>query len=423
MIELKTYGPEINSIESKELKNVETTIKEKNGAGNDFLGWLDYAKNFSSEDLEDIQKTADYIRKNYEALVVVGIGGSYLGARAAIEAINGLHPNKQFPVYFLGNTLSSNYTYQILEEIKDKKFAVNVISKSGTTTEPAIAFRLLKNMIEKKYGREELQKAIVACTDKARGALKTEANKMGYKTFVIPDDVGGRYSVITPVGLLPMAVAGLNIKSFMEGVRLGESNYSKPYETNVAYQYGANRYSLYQQGYSVEMFVSYEPQLTMLNEWLKQLYGESEGKEGKGLLPSSVVCTTDLHSMGQFIQEGHKVLFETIIHINNVQNDLVIPHDDEDLDGLNYLEGKKLSFINEKAYEGTRSAHSINGNVPVNVLSIDKLDEKNLGELMYFFMRACAFSAYLLKINPFNQPGVEVYKSNMFKLLGKPSKK
>lgn len=422
MIRLEKYGPQVEIEPKERLAKIETIISEKNGAGNDFLGWLDYANKLSDNEVKRIIETAQYIRNNYDALVVVGIGGSYLGSRAVIDAINGLYPKESFPIYFLGNTLSSNYTHQVLEKIKDMHFAVNVISKSGTTTEPAVAFRLLKDMIIKKYGPEELSKAIIACTDKARGALKKEANEMNYVTFTIPDDVGGRYSVITPVGLLPIAVAGLDIKEFVAGFKKGEQEYSKPYENNTAYQYGATRYALYKKGYKIETYVSYEPHLSMLNEWLKQLYGESEGKEGKGLFPASIVCTTDLHSMGQFVQEGSKVLFETIVHIDNPKYDLEIPSAKDDLDGLNYLAGKKLSYVNEKAYLGTRAAHSETGNVPVNVLNIDKLDEKNLGELMYFFMRACAFSAYLLDINPFNQPGVEVYKSNMFKLLGKPTK-
>ncbi len=423
MITIKTYGPKFELKEKERYSTIEKIISDKSGQGNDFLGWLDYASKYSKEDLKKIKDTAKYIKENYEALVVVGIGGSYLGSKAAIDAINGLYPENQFPIYFLGNNLSSNYTHQVLEKISNKHFAVNVISKSGTTTEPAIAFRLLKEMITTKYGKEELSKAIIACTDERKGALRKEADEMGYVTFIIPDDVGGRYSVITPVGLLPMAVAGLDIDEFVQGFIDGEKNYSETYSKNTAYQYGSNRYSLYSKGYKVETYISYEPHLAMLNEWLKQLYGESEGKDGKGLLPTSLVCTTDLHSMGQFVQEGSKVLFETIINIETPKYDVTIKESDNDLDGLNYLAGKKLSYINEQAFRGTLAAHSEVGNVPVNVLTIKELTERSLGELMYFFMRACAFSAYLLNINPFNQPGVEVYKSNMFKLLGKPSKK
>lgn len=425
MIKLNTFGPLKNEFKvegAKSFAEVKNIIDSKSGAGNDFLGWLDYASKFPESELDRLLSTAKRIRENYDALVVVGIGGSYLGARAAIEAVKGLFPEDNFPIYYLGNTLSSEYTYQVIQALKNKHFAVNVISKSGTTTEPAVAFRLLKEIIIEKYGHEELKNAIVATTDRARGALKQEANIEGYETFTIPDDVGGRYSVITPVGLLPMAVAGLNVKAFLKGVKDGEVEYSKPFEENVAYQYGARRFFLYSKGYTAEMYVSYEPHFAMLNEWLKQLYGESEGKDGKGLLPDSIVCTTDLHSMGQFVQDGHKVLFETVIHPEHHFADITVGHDDANLDGLNYLEGKKLSFINDKAYEGTLAAHSENGNVPVNALSFDKMDEYNLGNLMYFFMRGCAFSAYLLEINPFNQPGVEIYKSNMFTLLGKPKK-
>lgn len=425
MIELTTYGPyagEFQADGSPSFSDVESIIRKKSGLGNDYLGWLDYVRSFPQEEYDRIAATASRIRRDFDALVVVGIGGSYLGARAAIEAIKGLYPAEEYPIYFIGETLSPSYTAQLLKKLEHVNFAVNVISKSGTTTEPAVAFRLLKELIVRKRGAGALKKAIVATTDKARGALKNEADKAGYECFVIPDDVGGRYSVITPVGLLPMAVAGLNISAFLTGVKQGEELYSRIYDSNPAYQYGARRYYLYRQGYSCEMFVSYEPQLQMFNEWLKQLFGESEGKDSKGLLPTSCIFTTDLHSMGQFIQEGSKVLFETVIRPLESQADIEIPFDQQDLDGLNYLQGQKLSFVNTKAFEGTLQAHSQQGHVPVNVLTLPKIDEFFLGELMYFFMRACAFSAYLLEVNPFNQPGVEVYKSNMFDLLGKPKK-
>lgn len=401
---------------------VEKTIKEKSGPGNDFLGWLDYVSKLPEEEIERINQTAKRIRNNYEALVVIGIGGSYLGSRAAIEAIKGLYPQDQFKIYFIGETLSATYTAQLLKKLENVNYAVNVISKSGTTTEPAVAFRLIKEQLKRRLGPEGLKDAIIATTDKARGSLKSEAEAEGYECFVIPDDVGGRYSVITPVGLLPMAVSGLDIKAFIDGVKEAEISYSKSYKNNVAYQYGAHRYHLYRTGHPVEMFISYEPQLQMLNEWLKQLFGESEGKDGKGILPTSIVCTTDLHSMGQFVQDGNKIIFETIIDVLNSNEDLTIPHDEKDLDGLNYLESKKLSYINDMALKGTLEAHEKDGGVPIMKLAIERLDEKHLGELMYFFMRACAFSAYLLAVNPFNQPGVEIYKKNMFRLLGKPQK-
>lgn len=427
MVKFKRYGKAKKVDESEILERnqeITDTIEHKSGAGNDFLGWLDYASKLPQEEVERIKATAQRIRKNYKALAVVGIGGSYLGARAAIEAINGLYPDDSFKIVFVGNTLSSTYTKQAIKFLSKKNFAINVISKSGTTTEPSVAFRLLKGILEKKYGHEALKDAIVATTDRARGALKKEADAEGYTTFVIPDDVGGRYSVITPVGLLPMACAGLDIDAFLKGVKEGEAEYSvRDLDKNPAYQYGATRYALLKAGYPVEMFVTYEPHFQMIGEWLKQLFGESEGKDGKGLLPASATFTTDLHSMGQFIQQGSKVLFETIIVPDKPQKDLRVGEDAENLDGLNYLAGKKLSYINKKAFEGTLDAHVNDGGVPANVIRIERMDEENLGNLMYFFMRACAYSAYLLGVNPFNQPGVEIYKHNMFVLLGKPGVK
>lgn len=428
MVKVQNYSKIIKKLDFSEIekRNEEicSTIDNRSGAGNDFLGWLDYASKLPQGEIERIKKTAQRIRKNYKALAVVGIGGSYLGARAAIEALNGLYPSDKFKIVFLGDTLSSTYTAQALKFLKGKKFAINVISKSGTTTEPAVAFRLLKEMLEKKYGHEYLKEAIVATTDRARGALKAEADAEGYEQFVIPDDVGGRYSVITPVGLLPMACAGIDIEKFLSGVKDGEKEYSNHnWKENPAYKYAATRYLLNKQGYPVEMFVTYEPHFAMIGEWLKQLFGESEGKDGKGLLPASVTFTTDLHSMGQFIQQGSKVLFETIIMPSSAQKDLKVGNDDKNLDGLNYLAGKKLSYINKKAFEGTLDAHVNSGNVPANVVSFKKMDEYNLGNLMYFFMRTCAYTGYLLEVNPFNQPGVEIYKHNMFVLLGKPGVK
>ena len=430
MVELKQVGKLLSELDYSEIdardEQIRSTIANRTGAGNDFLGWTNYVSNLAKEEVTRLVNCANRLRKNYDCLVVVGIGGSYLGARAAIEALNGLFPSDPFKIYFLGNTLSINYTYQVLEQLKGKRFAINVISKSGTTTEPAIAFRLLKQMLEEEFGHEYLKDAIVATTDRAKGALKQEADHEGYEQFVIPDDIGGRYSVITPVGLLPIACSGVDIKAFLEGVKQAEIDYSpkKSYKENLAYKYGATRYLLYKNKHlPVEMFVSYELQYAMINEWLKQLFAESEGKDKKGLLPDSVTFTTDLHSVGQFIQDGSPILFETIINTKLPQYDITIHTDKENLDGLNYLADKKLSYVNQKAFEGTLKAHTEDGNTFANIITIEKMDAANLGNLFYFFMQATAYSAYLLDINPFNQPGVEIYKKNMFFLLGKPGSK
>ena len=428
MVKFESVGHQFQDLDwslvDKKAEAVSEKIEKKTGAGADFLGWLDYASKFSEEELQKILKASKHIRENYEALVVIGIGGSYLGARAAIDSLNGLFPEDKFEIIYLGNTLSASYTYQVMKHLENKRFAINVISKSGTTTEPSVAFRLLKDMLEKKYGHEYLKDAIYATTDRARGALIQEAKVEGYESFVIPDDIGGRFSVITPVGLLPIACAGIDIRSFLAGVKDGEKDYScKDYRKNPAYLYGATRYLLnVQKKFSSEMFVSYEPQNKMIEEWLKQLFDESEGKENQALLCSSGIFTTDLHSMGQFIQQGTPCLFETIIRSEKSSFDVVVPEDKENLDNLNYLAGKTMSFINNKAYEATLDAHT-SGHTPANIITVEKMDAYNLGNLMYFFFRACAFSAYLLDVNPFNQPGVEIYKSNMFKLLGKPVKK
>ncbi len=425
MVTYTRHGKAFDSLDFTEIEerghDIAKMIEERTGAGNDFLGWLDYASRLTERDIEDIAKTAEYIRHNYDALAVVGIGGSYLGARAAIEAIKGFFPDDGFEIIYVGNTLSSTYTNQVINHLSRKKFAINVISKSGTTTEPAVAFRLLKELLIEKYGKEYARKAIFATTDRAKGALKSEAVKEGYKTFVIPDDVGGRFSVITPVGLLPIACAGIDIRAFIKGVRDGEKDYSDhDYKKNPAYNYAANRYLLHKQAkFSTEMFVSYEIQEKMIEEWLKQLFDESEGKDGKALLCASGVFTTDLHSMGQFIQDGSPVLFETIIKETQPILDVTVPSDVDNLDNLNYLAGRKLSYINDKAYIATLDAHT-SSHSPANVIEIEKMDAYNLGNLFYFFFRATAYSAYLLGVNPFNQPGVEIYKSNMFKLLGKP---
>ena len=403
------------------VKQINKMINEKTGAGNDFLGWTTWPTDYDKEEFIRIKKAAKEIRDNYDVLVVAGIGGSYLGARCAIEALRGLYPNDKLEIIYFGNTLSATYIAQVLKYLENKKFAINVISKSGTTTETSVAFRLLKELLIKKVGKENAAKAIYATTDKARGALKKEADEEGYQTFVIPDDIGGRYSVITAVGLLPIAASGLDIDELMKGCATAQKDFDNDdLKTNICYQYAVCRNYFSNHNKQVELFVTYEPQFTQIGEWLKQLFGESEGKEKKGLLPDSVTFSTDLHSLGQFIQEGSPVLFETTVRTEKTNLDVEVPHDEENLDGLNFLEGKKMSFINEKAFEGTLRAHVDDGKVPNIVITIEQMTPYNLGYLFYFFMRACAMSCYLTGINPFNQPGVEIYKKNMFHLLGKP---
>ncbi len=407
-----------NSYQEK-VSQINKMIDEKTGPGNDFLGWLNYPDTYDKVEFEQIKKSAKYVRDNFDILVVCGIGGSYLGARAAIEALNGLTRGKP-EIIFLGQTFSSDYIYDTLNYLKDKKFAINVISKSGTTTETAISFRLLKDLLEKQVGKEEARKAIFATTDKEKGALKTLATKEGYQTFVLPSNIGGRYSVFTAVGLFPMAVANIDIDSLLKGAHDAMVELRNPnINENNAYKYAVIRDYFFNHNKQVEMFVTYEPRLTQLSEWFKQLFGESEGKEGKGLLPDSATFSTDLHSLGQFVQEGSKVLFETILYIENPNHQVVVPFDKENLDGLNYLQNKDMKFVNEKAFLGTLKAHTEVGKVPNVILNVEKLDAYNLGYLFYFFMKTCAMSAYLLDVNPFNQPGVEVYKKNMFHLLGK----
>ena len=395
-------------------------INEKTGAGNDFLGWVDWPVEYDKEELERLLKDAQYVRENFDVLVVAGIGGSYLGAKSALDALKGIRDTSKPEIIFMGQTFSPNYTAQVLEYLKDKKFAINVISKSGTTTETSIAFRLLKNLLEKKVGKEEARKSIFAVTDKEKGALKTLCNNEGYATYVLPGNIGGRYSVLTPVGLFSLAAAGVDVRAMLKGAQEARSEFDNAdLKKNMCYRYAVSRDYMYRHGKSVEMFVTYEPQMSQISEWLKQLFGESEGKEKKGLLPGSVTFSTDLHSLGQFIQDGTPVLFETILNVVNPQLDVSIPSTEDDLDGLNYLAGKKLSFVNQMAFQGTLKAHEEDGGVPCNVITIDRMDAKTLGYLYYFFMRACAMSAYMLDINPFNQPGVEIYKKNMFHLLGK----
>ena len=409
---LKTY--------QKDVERINMMIREKTGAGNDFLGWVDWPEEYDKEELQRMIKDAQYVRDHFDILVVCGIGGSYLGARAALEALNGLKSPDKLEVIFMGQTFSPNYIAQVLKYLEGKNFAINVISKSGTTTETSISFRLLKELLEKQIGKEAAKKAIYATTDKEKGALKTLCNIEGYATYVLPGNIGGRYSVLTPVGLFPLAAAGIDVVAMLEGAKEARRAYDNAdLEHNLCYRYAVTRDYMYRHNKPVEMYVTYEPQMSQISEWLKQLFGESEGKEKKGLFPASATFSTDLHSLGQFVQDGTPLLFETILNVEQPNDDVLIPHDKDDLDGLNYLEGKNLAFVNQKAFEGTLKAHVEDGNVPCNVLYIEKLDAKTLGHLFYFFMRACAMSAYLLDINPFNQPGVEIYKKNMFHLLGK----
>ena len=403
-----------------EVTRINKMIDDKTGAGNDYLGWADWPVNYDKEELERIIADAKYVRDNFDILVVCGIGGSYLGAKCALDALKGLKSDDKMEIIFMGQTFSPNYVAQVLKYLKGKNFAINVISKSGTTTETSISFRLLKDLLESQVGKEKVKKAIYATTDKEKGALKTLCNIEGYATYVLPGDIGGRYSVLTAVGTFPLAVAGVDVKAMIEGAAKARKDFDNDeIKNNICYRYAVSRDYMLRNHYPVEMYVTYEPQMTQISEWLKQLFGESEGKEKKGLFPASATFSTDLHSLGQFIQDGSPVLFETIINVVNPNEDIKIPETEDDLDGLNYLKGKDLAFVNQKAFEGTLQAHEETGGVPCNVIYIDKLDAETLGYLFYFFMRACAMSAYLLDINPFNQPGVEVYKKNMFHLLGK----
>ena len=404
------------------VKTIHQTIHKGTGAGNDFLGWLDLPVDYDKEEFSRIVEASKRIKSNSDVLVVIGIGGSYLGARAAIEMLtSSFRTNTEYPeIVFVGNHLSSSYTKELLDYLQGKDFSVNVISKSGTTTEPAVAFRLFKQLVEEKYGKDEAKKRIFATTDKSKGALKQLADNEGYETFVVPDDVGGRYSVLTAVGLLPIATAGINIESIMIGAaKAREELSSDDLDQNIAYQYATIRNILYSKGYTTEMLINYEPSMQYFNEWWKQLYGESEGKDFKGIYPSSANYTTDLHSLGQYVQEGRRFLFEPVVKVNHPKHDIKIEEDADDLDGLNYLAGKSIDEVNTKAFEGTLLAHT-DGGVPNIVVNIPKLDEETFGYVVYFFELACAMSGYQLGVNPFNQPGVEAYKQNMFALLGKP---
>ena len=402
-------------------------LLSREGEGNDFLGWIDLPVDYDKEEFARIQKAAAKIQSDSDVLLVIGIGGSYLGARAANEFLGHNFYNiipksmrKTPEIYYCGNNLSSAYIKGLMDVIGDRDFSINMISKSGTTTEPAIAFRVFKEILEKKYGKEEAAKRIYATTDKAKGALKNLATEEGYETFVVPDDVGGRFSVLTAVGLLPIAVSGADIEKLMEGAAAGRKEaLENDFAENGALQYAAIRNILLRKGKTIEVLANYEPSLHYVSEWWKQLYGESEGKDQKGIFPASVDLTTDLHSMGQFIQDGNRILFETVMNVETSKEEIIINEEPVDLDGLNYLAGKTVDFINKSAMNGTILAHT-DGNVPNLIVNIPEQNEYYLGQLFYFFEFACGISGYLLGVNPFNQPGVESYKKNMFALLGKP---
>ena len=400
------------------------TVNEKNGLGNDFLGWVNLPFDYDKEEFDRIKKAADKIKQDTDVLIVIGIGGSYLGARAAIEFLKGPYYNSVRDgvpeIYFAGNSISGSALSDLLKICEGKRVSVNIISKSGTTTEPAVAFRVFRKLLEERYGEKEAAERIYCTTDKCRGTLKELADEKGYPCFVVPDDVGGRFSVLTAVGLLPIAAAGCDIHALMAGAQAAAMDYNVPeIENNPCYQYAALRNAFYRKGKSIELLVSYEPRFTMMAEWFKQLFGESEGKDGKGLFPASVTFSTDLHSMGQFVQDGARIMFETVVTIDDNGSDVIIEKEENDGDGLNFLAGKPMSFVNQKAFEGTILAHT-DGGVPNLVIAVEKADEENLGRLIYFFEKACAISGYMLGVNPFDQPGVESYKKNMFALLGKP---
>lgn len=413
------------SFMKEQVLTAEKFLKEKNGAGNDFLGWIELPTNYDKAEFERIKAAAEKIKKDSDTLLVVGIGGSYLGARAAIDFLshtfyNNLPKDKRkgTEIFYVGNNISGVYLKHLLDILEGKDYSINVISKSGTTTEPAIAFRVLKKHIEEKYGKAEAKNRIYATTDKAKGALKKLADEEGYETFVIPDDVGGRFSVLTPVGLLPIACAGIDIDELMAGAREAQNDYNAPFEENDCYKYAAIRNILNRKGKNIEMLINYEPRLHYFGEWWKQLFGESEGKDGKGLFPAAADFSTDLHSMGQYIQDGRRELFETAVLIGEPEADITIEAEEVDLDGLNYLAGKGMDFVNKKAAQGTLLAH-VDGGVPNLVVNVPEATPFHLGYLFYFFEKACGMSGYILGVNPFNQPGVESYKANMFALLGK----
>ncbi|MFN0174761.1 MAG: glucose-6-phosphate isomerase [Saprospiraceae bacterium] len=426
------YSPAQKFVSNEEVSAIEPLVntaakllENRTGPGNDFLGWLDLPVKYDRAEFKRIKAAAKRIRKQSQVLVVVGIGGSYLGAKAGLEFCQPtpvipmrFSRKKHFDIVFVGTNLSADYHNQVLEAIGDRDFSINVISKSGTTTEPAIAFRIFKQKLEEKYGKAGAGQRIYATTDKARGALKTLADREDYESFVVPDDVGGRFSVLTAVGLLPLAAAGIDVDALIRGAGDARLAYKKPLAENACYQYAALRNILRNKGKEIEILANYEPRCHYIAEWWKQLYGESEGKDGKGIFPASVGFTADLHSMGQYIQDGRRTIFETVLEIERPQTELLVPKTEDDLDGLNYLAGKSLDFVNKKAAEGTRMAH-IDGGVPNLTIRIPEASPYYLGQLFFFFEKACAISGYLLGVNPFDQPGVEAYKKNMFKLLGK----
>ena len=414
---------EIKALEGQ-IKDAHEKLHNKTGLGNDFLGWVNLPTDYNKFEFERIKRAAARIQKNSQVLIVIGIGGSYLGARAAIELLRSPFYNnlkKDTPeIYFAGNNINPAYLCELLSICEGKDISLNVISKSGTTTEPALAFRIFRELIEKRYGKEGARERIFCTTDAARGTLKELCNREGYETFVIPDDVGGRFSVLTAVGLLPIAVAGADIEAIMNGAKSAQDELSVcDLDKNDCYKYAAARNCLYRKGKSMELLVSFDPSFTMMSEWFKQLFGESEGKDNKGLFPASVTFSTDLHSLGQFVQEGSRLMFETVVDIKKPKQDLFIKEDAENFDGLNFLSNQNMSIVNRKAFEGTVLAHT-GGGVPNIVLEVPEINEHEFGYMVYFFEKACAISGYLLGVNPFDQPGVESYKKNMFALLGKP---
>ncbi|WP_031515077.1 glucose-6-phosphate isomerase [Desulfofalx alkaliphila] len=427
------YTKALNFVSEHEIEFLEPAVNtahrllhSKTGPGSDYTGWVEYPKQYDKAEFERIKLAAEQIKDRCDALVVIGIGGSYIGARSALEMLGHTFYN-QLPktkrktpeIYYVGNNISPVYTSHLLELLEGKELCVNIISKSGTTTEPAIAFRIFRELLTKRYGKKEARKRIYATTDKERGALKKLAAQEGYQSFVIPDQVGGRYSVLTAVGLLPIAVSGADIDQIMSGAADAMDAFgSASIAQNYAYQYAAVRKLLYQKGKTIELMVNYEPSLHYFSEWWKQLFGESEGKDGKGIFPASVNFSTDLHSMGQYIQDGRRNIFETVIHVQEPPQDLEIMEDEEDIDGLNFLTGKTMDYVNKKAFEGTMLAHT-DGGVPNLLVKVPKINEYYYGQMVYFFEKACGISGYLLGVNPFNQPGVEAYKKNMFALLGK----
>ncbi len=423
-IKLDLHGSFIDENELNEIKPeimaAQETLLDRKGISSEMTGWLDYMYRMDKNEYGEIKRAAKYIKENSQAFILLGIGGSYLGAKAAIEAVRGdFHNELSSPqVYYAGQNLSGAYLKKLIEVVKEKEVSIIVVSKSGTTLETALSFRIFRDLMEEKYGGKSKDRIFIV-TDKAKGALKSMSDLKGYKTFVIPDDIGGRYSVITPVGLLPMAAAGLDIDKFVEGLKSAAKEYSaRNFDSNICLLYTAARNILNRRGKEIEIFVNYEPSCIPISEWWKQLYGESEGKEGKGIFPASLNFTTDLHSMGQFVQEGREILFETSLSIENSGDDMAVPFDSNDFDKLNYISGKTLNYINSKAFEGTFMAHK-GGNVPGIIIKVPKIDEFYLAKIFYFFMMGCGISGYTIKVDPFTQPGVEAYKKNMFRLLGK----